>query len=420
MNGPQTTQDNANLAQDAYRDRQKTRADETVDVGGVKYKVLEHVSLKNGYAGTIYQRADNDQIIVAHRGTEDVRHDGLTDAAMVVARTNDQLKDAYALTDKAIEFARRGEQKAHHKIEITTIGHSLGGTLAQACAYKYAKDGLKGEAFNPYGAANLGLHVPTGGHDFHNHVMATDSVSSAARHYGDVTVYAKPDDIKRLETAGYANTKWDVLHGTTNALAVAATSFGAHGIGNFANIDDKGRPQPTVLTQDAQDLAQKNAVSIQHYRDDVYSARSKLHFLTDPNPIEKVKGAIEDLKNGMKPDAAPRAMLNDSDRPIFDRIRGGVPEQVADPYILKATADLRTAGLNNAASIAGVTLHNDAIFVTSDHTAGFAHSKTAVNGATPDPGQSIEQISQANQQQQQNLAFQQQQQHSRPMSLGHG
>lgn len=408
MSGPQTTQANANLAQDAYKDRPKSRGQETINLDGVDYRVLEHVSRDNGYAGTIYQRVDNDQIIVAHRGTEDVKHDGLTDAGMVVARANNQLKDAYALTEKALGYAKQTELREHHAVEVTTTGHSLGGTLAQACAHKY---GLKGEAFNPYGAANLGLHIPAGGHDFHNHVMATDSVSSAARHYGDVTLYAQPGDIKRLEAAGYLNSKWDVFHGTTNALAVAATSFGAHGIGNFANIDDKGQHHSTILTREARDLAQRHSVSINHYRDDVYSARSKLHFFADPNPVEKIKGAIEDFKNGMKPDAAPRAMLNHSDQPIFDRIRSGVPEQVTDRHVLQATADLRAAGLNNASSIEKVALHDGAIFVTADHTAGYAHSKTTVNGTPPEPAQSIEQINQVNQQQQ-ILASRQQQSQS--------
>ncbi|MBS0201058.1 MAG: hypothetical protein JSR70_11460 [Proteobacteria bacterium] len=407
MSGPQTTQDDANLAQDAYKDREKTPDGKTVNVGGVHYRVLEHVSRSNGYAGTIYQRVDNDQIIVAHRGTEPDKQDILTDAGMVVARTNDQLKDAYALTEKAQAIARASELREHHKIEVTTVGHSLGGTLAQASAYKY---GLKGEAFNPYGAANLGLHIPTGGHDFHNHVMATDPVSSAARHYGDVTVYAKPGDIQRLQAGGYANTRLDIFHGTTNALGVAATSLGAHGIGNFSNIDDSGKPHATVLTAEAKELAQQNSVSIRHYRDDVYSARSKLHFVSDPNPFEKIKGAIEDMKNGMKPDAPPRAMLNDADRPVFDRIRSGVPEQINDQYILKATADSRSAGLRDASSIENVSLHNGAIFVTTDHTAGYAHSKTDVNAPVPDPAQSIAQIDRADQQQQQQLALQQQQQ----------
>lgn len=416
MSHPQNTQDNANLAQDAYAARYPKPRGQDVTLDGVTYRVLEHVERSNGYAGTIYQRVDTDQIIVAHRGTEGMR-DGLTDAGMVISRFNDQLGDANALTEKALAYAKDASNKDHRQIEVTTVGHSLGGTLAQATAHKYQ---LKGEAFNPYGAANMGLHISPGGHDFHNHVMATDSVSSAARHYGDVTVYAKSGDIQRLNAAGYFNTKLDVLHGTSNALVVAGSSLGAHSVSNFSNIDDKGQPHATVLNPQCRELAQQNSVSIRHYRDDVYAARSALHFGLDGNPIEKIKGAIEDIKHGVTPDAPPRLMLNEHDRPIFDRIRSGVPEQVNDKQVLQAAADLRTAGLKDASSIENVAFQNGAIFVTSDHTAGYAHSKTDVRGQVQDPAQSIEQINQANQQQLQQSMAQQQQQHNQAMSMSVG
>ncbi len=416
MSRPQSTQDNANLAQDAYADRRPNPLDPDVNLDGVKYRVLEHFDRKSGYQGTIYQRVDTGQIIVAHRGTEGAR-DGLTDAGMVTNRVNDQLKDAYALTEKALIYAHGTELRTHQKVEVTTVGHSLGGTLAQATAYKY---GLKGEAFNPYGAANLGLGIPAGGHDFHNYVMATDAVSSGARHFGDVTVYAKPDDIQRLRNFGYENREGGIMtHG--GVLGLAAKSMGAHSISNFSNIDDKGQHHATVLNPECRELAQQNSIAIRHYRDDVYTARSALHLGLDGNPVEKIKGAIEDIRNGAKPDTPPRLMLNENDRPIFDRIRSGVPEQVTDQQVLQATADLRTAGLTNASSIDKMVMHNGAIFVTTDHTAGYAHSKTDVSGPAQDPTQSIDQINQVNQQQvQQNMAFQQQQQQAQAQSMSLG
>ena len=107
------SQDYAALSEDAYKDyavgRRAPGQEEIVPINGHKYKILEHVDNRlNGYQGTIYQRVDTNEIVVAHRGTEQIARDAiLTDGGMVVARTNVQAPDAIALTQRAMLTPRR-------------------------------------------------------------------------------------------------------------------------------------------------------------------------------------------------------------------------------------------------------------------------------------------------------------------------
>ncbi len=96
---PLTSQQYANLADHCYgRNLDGTNVNlksligEKVTIEGVKYQVLEHVDKPSGYQGTIYQRVDTREIVVAHRGTEFGREaikDGLlADGGMVFGRLN--------------------------------------------------------------------------------------------------------------------------------------------------------------------------------------------------------------------------------------------------------------------------------------------------------------------------------------------
>ena len=81
------------LANDSYEDRRiGVRSEpytELVTIDDVDYRVLEHVNNpRNGYQGTIYQRAHTHEIVVAHRGTEMKLTDVLADSAMVTSRAN--------------------------------------------------------------------------------------------------------------------------------------------------------------------------------------------------------------------------------------------------------------------------------------------------------------------------------------------
>lgn len=97
------SQQYADLAENTYdRDGSLKRlVGKEITLDGVTYKVLEHVDKPSGYQGTVYQRKDTGDIVVAHRGSEFGREpikDGVfADGGMVMKRTNNQTNDAIEL-----------------------------------------------------------------------------------------------------------------------------------------------------------------------------------------------------------------------------------------------------------------------------------------------------------------------------------
>ncbi|KRG86066.1 lipase [Stenotrophomonas daejeonensis] len=282
--------DYAALSDDAYKDRivgrRKPGEEELVVLDGHQYKVLEHVNNHaNGYQGTIYQRIDTDEIIVAHRGTEQIIRDAvLTDGGMVLARVNAQASDAIEITRRATVYAENSD--FGHVPQVTVTGHSLGGTLAQISAHHFD---LKGETFNAYGAASLGYRIPEGGSTMLNHVMAADPVSAASSHFGQVRVYATQEEIRTLGNCGFSNSAFRALI-PDSTLVAAAHSIGSHKLGNFlGNESVLGKPE-------AQALARDNGKMIEEYR----------------GKLEALRGSVTTLSRG-----GPGAVMD-----LYDRIRG--------------------------------------------------------------------------------------------------
>jgi hypothetical protein len=311
-----TSQDYADLAKDSYSPRALTNGNESVTIGQHQYRVLEHFdNPKTGYQGTIYQRTDSREIVVAHRGTEFDREavkDGLlADGGMVFNRSNLQVPDAIELTRRAIQMAEN-QSVGGRSPPVTFTGHSLGGTLAQVTAHHFD---LKGETFNAYGANSLGLRIPEGGNAVTNHVMAGDMVSAASGHYGQVKVYAAPQEIATLAANGFDNTThWtDPLRGyspinfatgTTppNTVGAAFSMVGnSHLMHNFVNVDGAGRPDRSVLGDPAAaERAQTNATAINEYRNNVRSTRGVLTAVSR-NPVENVIDGVNAIRGPLPP-----------------------------------------------------------------------------------------------------------------------
>lgn len=268
----------AYLANDAYKSHPPR--EEPYDINGVAYKVLEHVDNKiNGYQGTIYQRVDTGEIVVAHRGTEfdqklkdRLQDAGLADGGMVLARTNAQADDAIELTRRALERANhQGKKPGNPTPEVTVTGHSLGGCLAQIAAHHHK---LKGETFNAYGAVGLNKRIPEGGNLVINHVMAGDPVSAANKHFGQVRVYARQQEIQQLATLGNYENNRSQLDIRSPGLA-AVGLVGSHRLHHFLNEDDNGRPDLSILADpQAHQLATQFAPMIEKYRNDIAMARN--------------------------------------------------------------------------------------------------------------------------------------------------
>lgn len=290
------SQQYAALASDSYNKRQVD--DKAIDIGGVNYKVIKHVDRPSGYQGTIYQRVDTGEIIVAHRGTEfdrEMLKDGLTDAGMATNRTNSQAKDALALTRDAIEEARNIGLTGPRP-EVTVTGHSLGGTLAQITAHHYD---LRGETFNPYGAVSLGYRIPEGGNRVTNHVMAGDPVSAASDHYGKVKVYATPQEIATMKDRGYENNR-SMFDSRNMAGAVKDMVVPSHSMHNFLNEDANKKPDRSVLGDpQTQRLAQQYDPMIDKYRGDVENTRRGITHISR-GPFERVGDAIDDIRGPVK------------------------------------------------------------------------------------------------------------------------
>ncbi|MCD0277437.1 hypothetical protein JWH04_00275, partial [Xanthomonas melonis] len=295
-----TSQQYAALAKDSYDKPPETGENSrTVVIGDVSYKRLEYVDSPSGYQGIIYRRIDTNEIVVAHRGTEterELKQDGVyTDGGMVAARHNRQAAEAIELTKDALVYAQKvGKDGKVPAVTVTVTGHSLGGNLAQVTAHHF---GLKGETFNAYGAVSLDRRIPEGGADVINHVMAGDAVSAASKHYGQVRIYATPQEVAALQKAGYANDR-SVLDDRNPAVAKLLAD--SHRMHNFLPVDGNGKPDRSVLEDPkAQQLAQQYAPMIDKYRDDVEVLRGGLtlgarggHGLA-VDAIDRLRGPLE-------------------------------------------------------------------------------------------------------------------------------
>jgi hypothetical protein len=304
-----THQQYADLAADAYKDYKlgvRTPGQEKpIAINGVAYNILEHYSNpRNGYQGTIYQRIDTGEIVVAHRGTEvdkgakAIVQDAIyTDGAMALSRVNPQADDAIALTKRAIGYAERiGKRPGVDTPQVTVTGHSLGGCLAQITAHHFK---LHGETFNAYGAVSLDRRIPEGGDYVINHVMAGDTVSAASPHFGKVRVYAAPNEIESMIRSGYENDR-SIFDSRAPLMAIGRTA-GSHSMHNFLNVDGDQRKDRSILAEpSARELALKYDPMIDKFRDDVGSIRQAIT-IGSRGPGGVIADAVRELRGDLQP-----------------------------------------------------------------------------------------------------------------------
>jgi hypothetical protein len=260
--------DYALLAQESYHDRGLYKQ---FDLGGVTYQAVDHAdNPRNGFQATAYERMDTHEVVIAYRGTEFNREplqDGLVDAGMAFDGVNAQTPDAMAFTQHVMEKAKERADTNNYPLSVTVTGHSLGGTLAEINACKF---GLHGETFNAYGAAGLSLGIPQGGNQVIDHVRATDVVSAASAHFGEVRTYAVQQDIDALTGSGYHDS------GMLNTLMPHTPILGkiqgdAHAIDNF--VPDSKLLGQSIITPENEKRYTAHHEMIDRYRGDIAVAR---------------------------------------------------------------------------------------------------------------------------------------------------
>lgn len=385
------SQDYAAISDDSYKDRAVGRRapgqEESVTLNGHAYKILEHVNNKlTGYQGTIYQRVDTKEVIVGHRGTEQIGLDGvLTDGGMVTTRANLQGKDAIELTRRAVEFAKTDGIVNGRHIDVTVTGHSLGGTLAQITSHHF---NLKGETFNAYGAASLGYRIPEGGTNMLNHVMAADPVSAASPHFGQVRIYATQKEINTLSGSGFSNSKGNFVI-PDHPVVAAGLSLGSHSLDNFLGA------KSVLQSPQARTLADKNHRMIDEYRDDIGERRWGI--TAGARGVSGgVRDVVDEIRGPLKPGEPARieaerkadrrtSSLDHHDHvgnPLFEDARRGV---LAHDAKVGRTPDLlseQLAGSLAAEMHAAGGKRIDSVLMSNDAARTFA-----VQGNEADPAQ---------------------------------
>ncbi|QER96083.1 hypothetical protein FLG15_20095 [Xanthomonas phaseoli pv. dieffenbachiae] len=405
-----TSQQYAALSRDVYDEPERIRLrSPRVDIGGVFYQRLKYVDSPSGYQGIIYQRVDTQEIVVAHRGTEterQLKEDGFyTDGGMVASRHNNQAAEAIELTKYALNYAHE-LGKGGKVPEVTVTGHSLGGDLAQVTAHHF---GLKGETFNAYGAVSLDRRISEGGHDVINHVMAGDAVSAASKHYGQVKIYATPQEVATLQKAGYANDR-SVLDDRNPLVAVELGD--SHRMHNFLPVDGNGKPDRSVLEDPrSQQLAQQYAPMIDKYRDDVALMRGGLTLASRSAQSMNLPDAINHLRGTLAPGAGAAEMAAErwketqqrmaredkpvyvapgwklplgntpercvdpgaaamSNDPLYRPIHSKLPEGTSDAMAMHATVEAQRAGIVDVNQLRSVTVHDGNAWIVGN-TPGF-------------------------------------------------
>ncbi|MCK1999943.1 stalk domain-containing protein [[Brevibacterium] frigoritolerans] len=134
-----------------------------------EWKLIDkEINSATGFQGLAFQNNRTKEIVVAFRGSEeavDWKHNG----AALLIQYNKQKTYAYRL------FSRNAGKSNN----ITVVGHSLGGYLAQATAINYPNNFDKVVTFNAFGNGKTSTTKKV-----MNYKIASDPVSAIHYHYG--------------------------------------------------------------------------------------------------------------------------------------------------------------------------------------------------------------------------------------------
>ncbi|MGJ3703779.1 XVIPCD domain-containing protein [Variovorax sp. AFSI2.2] len=382
----------ARLSADSYEDRSKLAGSDksfTLRGSSIEYTVLAVANNpKTDYQGTVYQRVDTKEVIIAHRGTESAK-DGLTDASMVFTGRNNQLDDAVAFTEQAIALARKNAKDNNTPLNISLTGHSLGGTLAEITA---ARTGLHAETFNAYGPGALknldryGVDVHTPHPNIVNHVRATDVVGAGGPHLGSTRTYAAPQDIENLKRGRYIGAS------PLPANPLLAADVGAHTITNF--LPDNEVIGDSVLSANNEARGRAYASAIEHYKNDVVRGRVDLNKVA--NNAIPMASAVNGVRLGVQvADAASTAVAEKATQAMVSGAQTAVHGAQAVGHAAGQAYDATSTAVVDAAKTTGKAVVSGAQAASHAAERAYDAARDTVETGARQAGEALERTGEA-------------------------
>lgn len=156
----------SNLIYDSDHVNQNTNGATFIDPQGYTWSQQAYRSDDNGYQGAVFVNQETHQVVLVNRGTEPSSgSDVYSDLQMGIGHLPDQFASADELFKQAGDIAASFGQSSGN---VFITGHSLGGSLSELLAAKYADIGVQAETYNPYGVGNLLPQLGITGGTFNN------------------------------------------------------------------------------------------------------------------------------------------------------------------------------------------------------------------------------------------------------------
>ena len=197
----------AHFAYKAYKDYKSRETDAQYETGLALphgWKLLttaSNGSKANGYFGAAYWNPDNQQVLIAHRGTKLTNFGAIfTDVVGVMFKRHvPQMSSASTFAHKVVEVLREFNQERGTNFQMFFTGHSLGGWLGQITTLTTKYLTIEGKQFLQ------SKNVP---HSFHPHTVVFDSpgckdmLSQLADKF-DILLFGRSIDIEHLDITSY-------------------------------------------------------------------------------------------------------------------------------------------------------------------------------------------------------------------------
>jgi hypothetical protein len=197
----------AQFASKAYKDYEKQETDDQYETrlalpeGWKLLTTAFNISKANGYFGAAYWHPENQQVVIAHRGTDPTNLGALwTDLKGVLFNHYvSQMESASTFARKVFEVLREVNQEKGPIFQVFFTGHSLGGWLAQITTFTMKYLQIEGNTF---------VKSDTVPQSYHPHTVVFDSpgcrnMLSQMTDKFDVRLDGSSIDIEHLDITSY-------------------------------------------------------------------------------------------------------------------------------------------------------------------------------------------------------------------------